>query len=268
MRFPWRKDRVREYSQRLCLLRSELEGEEEMDEKRKAVVLLSGGLDSSTVLAYAISKGYDVHAISFDYGQRHSREMKSSEDLAKYYGVDRKIVHVDLRSIGKSALTDDIEVPTRSLESISDEIPVTYVPARNTIFLAIAAAYAESIGSTDIFIGANAIDYSGYPDCRPEYFNAMENALSLGTEIGLKHGMHINVPLQYLTKGEIITLGMKLGVPYRLTWSCYRGGDKACGECDSCQLRLKGFMEAGLEDPLEYEKYPKFYEQYLKGRKK
>lgn len=237
-------------------------------ERKKAVVLLSGGLDSSTVLAYAVSLGYEVHAISFDYGQRHSREMNSSEEIARYYGVDRKIVRVDLRAIGKSALTDDIDVPSRDLESIPEEIPVTYVPARNTIFLSIAAAYAESIGSTDIFIGANAIDYSGYPDCRPEYFNAMEKALTLGTEIGLKKGMHINVPLQYLTKADIIRMGLKLGVPYEKTWSCYRGGQRACGECDSCLLRLKGFMEAGSEDPLEYEKYPAFYKEYVEKRKK
>ncbi|BAB60262.1 hypothetical protein [Thermoplasma volcanium GSS1] len=230
---------------------------------KKAVVLLSGGLDSSTVLAYALNKGFEVYAISFDYGQRHLKEMKSSEAISKFYNVDRKIVKVDLRSIGKSALTDNIEVPSRDISTIEEEIPVTYVPARNTIFLSIAAAYAESLGTNEVFIGANAIDYSGYPDCRPEYFNAMENALSLGTKIGLKEKFHINVPLQYLSKADIVKLGVKLNVPYELTWSCYKGEEEACGECDSCQLRLKGFMEAGFADPLKYSKYPEFYSKNL-----
>ncbi|MGC8608767.1 MAG: 7-cyano-7-deazaguanine synthase QueC [Thermoplasmata archaeon] len=231
-----------------------------------AVVLLSGGLDSSTVLAYAISIGYSVHALSFDYGQRHKKELESGKKIAEYYGVDRKVMRVDMRALGGSALTDDINVPERNLETISEDIPVTYVPARNTIFLSIAAAYAETMNSNTIFIGANAIDYSGYPDCRPEYFNAMEKALSLGTKLGLERGVEIKVPLQYLSKADIVRMGEKLKVPYDLTWSCYNGEDEACGRCDSCLLRLKGFMEAGYTDPIKYEKYPSFYTDYLKKR--
>ena len=175
---------------------------------------------------------------------------------------------MDLRQIGGSALTDNINVPERELNGIKDEIPVTYVPARNTIFLSIASAYAEIVGAGNIFIGANAIDYSGYPDCRPEYFNAMEKAINLGTELGLKNRININVPLQYLTKSEIIKLGRKLGVPYKYTWSCYNGREKACGKCDSCLLRLKGFMDADDFDEIEYENYPDFYDEYLRRNHK
>lgn len=238
-----------------------------MDGKR-AVVLISGGLDSPTVLAYALDHGYKVFPLSFDYGQRHAREVQSSEKICSYYGLELKKITINLRQIGGSALTDDIEVPERGIDSIDGSVPVTYVPARNTIFISLAAAYGEVIKAGTIFIGANAIDYSGYPDCRPEFYNAMEKTLNLGTEYGIESGFKINVPLQYLTKADIVKLGRKLGVPYRLTWSCYNGREKACGRCDSCILRLKGFMEAGDFDDIEYEEYPDFYFQYLKSHGK
>ncbi len=233
-------------------------------ENKKAVVLISGGLDSPTVLAYALKNNYMVEPVSFDYNQRHKKELLSSKKICDYYNLKLKIINVDLRQIGGSALTDNINVPERELNGIKNEIPVTYVPARNTIFLSIASAYAETVGAGNIFIGANAIDYSGYPDCRPEYFNAMEKAINLGTELGLKNKISINVPLQYLTKSEIIKLGKKLGVPYKYTWSCYNGREKACGKCDSCLLRLKGFMDADDFDEIEYENYPDFYDEYLR----
>ncbi|WMT51027.1 MAG: 7-cyano-7-deazaguanine synthase QueC [Ferroplasma sp.] len=237
-------------------------------EDKRAVVLISGGLDSPTVLAYALDHGYRVFPLSFDYGQRHAREVQSSEKICSYYGLELKKVNINLRQIGGSALTDDIEVPERGIDSIDGSIPVTYVPARNTIFISLAAAYGEVIGAGTIFIGANAIDYSGYPDCRPDFYNAMERTLNLGTEYGIEKGFKINVPLQYLTKADIVKLGRKLGVPYKLTWSCYNGREKACGRCDSCILRLKGFMEAGDFDDIEYEEYPDFYFKYLKSHGK
>ncbi len=234
----------------------------------KCVVLLSGGLDSTTTLAIAIKDGCEVHALSFDYGQRHSRELESAKKIAKYYGVKHKIIKLNLRAIGGSALTDErIEVPERKLEDIEKEIPVTYVPARNTILLSYALAYAEVVDADYIYIGVNALDYSGYPDCRPEYIRAFEEVARLGTKRGVEgKPIRIRTPLIKMTKAEIIRMGMELGVPYELTWSCYRGGEKACGRCDSCLLRLKGFMEAGYEDPLEYETYPDFYLEYLKRR--
>ncbi len=235
----------------------------------KAVVLLSGGLDSSTVLAIALEMGYEVHALSFDYGQRHSRELESAKKIAKYFNVPHKIIKIDLRQIGGSALTDNIEVPERNMEEIEKEIPITYVPARNTILLSLALGYAEVIDADAIFYGANAIDYSGYPDCRPEYVEAFERMANLGTKRGVEgKPIKIIAPIIHMTKAEIIKKGMELGVPYELTWSCYKGGEKACGKCDSCLLRLKGFMEAGYEDPLEYETYPEFYIEYLKKRGK
>ncbi len=235
----------------------------------RCVVLLSGGLDSSTTLVIAIHDGCEVHALSFYYGQRHARELESAKKIAKHYGVKHKIIKIDLSSIGGSALTDErIEVPERKLEDIEKEIPVTYVPARNTIFLSYALAYGEVIGADYIYIGVNALDYSGYPDCRPEYIRAFEEAAKLGTKRGVEgKPIKIKTPLINLTKAEIIKKGMELGVPYELTWSCYRGGEKACGRCDSCLLRLKGFMEAGYEDPLEYETYPDFYLEYLRRRR-
>ena len=235
----------------------------------KAVVLLSGGLDSSTVLAIALEMGYEVHALSFDYGQRHSRELESAKKIAKYFNVPHKIIKIDLRQIGGSALTDNIEVPERNVDEIEKEIPITYVPARNTILLSLALGYAEVIDADAIFYGANAIDYSGYPDCRPEYVEAFERVANLGTKRGVEgKPIKIIAPIIHMTKAEIIKKGMELGVPYELTWSCYKGGKKACGKCDSCLLRLKGFMEAGYEDPLEYETYPDFYIEYLKKRGK
>ena len=234
----------------------------------RCVVLLSGGLDSSTTLAMAVEEGCEVYALSFDYGQRHSRELESAKKIAEYYGVKHKIIKIDLRSIGGSALTDDIDVPQRNVENIKEEIPVTYVPARNTILLSYALAYAEVVDADRIYYGANAIDYSGYPDCRPEYVRAFQNVANLGTKRGVEgKPIEIVAPLINMSKADIIRKGMELGVPYELTWSCYRGGEKACGRCDSCLLRLKGFMEAGYEDPLEYETYPDFYLKYKEGRK-
>ncbi|MEM0140040.1 MAG: 7-cyano-7-deazaguanine synthase QueC [Ferroplasma sp.] len=230
----------------------------------RAIVLISGGLDSPTVLAYAMKHGYKVFPLSFDYGQRHRKELISSKNICDYYKLKLKVINFNMQQIGGSALTDNIDVPDRGLAGINGEIPLTYVPARNTIFLAIAAGYAETVGAETIFIGANAIDYSGYPDCRPDFFNSMENSLNLGTELGIKNGFKINVPLQYLGKSDIIKLGRKLGVPYKMTWSCYKGEEKACGKCDSCILRLKGFMEAGDTDDIEYSYYPDFYREYLK----
>ena len=230
----------------------------------KAVCLLSGGIDSSTVVGIALSQAYDCSALSFDYGQRHSRELDSSRDIAKFYGIQRRVATINLSDITSSALTGQSEIDNRPLEDISKSIPNTYVPARNIIFLSIAASYAESIGARHIFIGANAVDYSGYPDCRPAFYNAFESALNIGTVAGEIKPFRIHVPLQYLTKAEIIKTGVKLGVPYHLTTSCYRGQEKACGKCDSCLLRLQGFMEAGIPDPIEYEDFPSFYREFLK----
>lgn len=224
---------------------------------KKAVVLLSGGLDSTTVLAIAQSAGYELHALSFDYGQRHQREVEAASAVARYYGVTlHKTVTIDLRAFGGSALTADIAVPhERSLEDMAQDIPITYVPARNTIFLSFALAYAEVGGADDIFLGINAIDYSGYPDCRPEYLQAYERMANLATRATTQDGrtLHLHAPLISLSKAEIVRKGTELGVPYALTWSCYEGRERACGVCDSCQLRLSGFAEAGLSDPIAYE---------------
>ncbi|MEM3676355.1 MAG: 7-cyano-7-deazaguanine synthase QueC [Thermoplasmataceae archaeon] len=231
----------------------------------KAVCLLSGGLDSSTTLAIAISRGYKCHAISFRYGQVHNRELVSAARIADHFGVPHTVVDIDLKNIAISALTGYGDIPRRNLNEIGqDDIPASYVPSRNIIFLSIAAAMAEGLGTGYVFIGANALDYSGYPDCRPEFFREFENALNAGTKIGLERGFRIQVPLQYLKKSEIIKLGTKLGVPYEMTTSCYRGGEIACGQCDSCLLRLRGFMEAGIRDPLPYATYPDFYQEFLK----
>ncbi len=235
---------------------------------KRAVILLSGGLDSSTSLAKALSEGYDVHPVLFHYGQRHSRELESSLRIAEYYGLKVKRINVDLTQIGGSSLTSDMNVEDHNPEDIGSEIPSTYVPSRNIIFLSMAASYAETINANTIIYGANSVDYSGYPDCRPEFVSAMEKALALGTKIGNESGFSIEVPLQFLTKTEIIKLGSELDVPYELTWSCYRGGDKACGHCDSCILRLKGFMGAGITDPVEYLDYPEFYREFLQRKVK
>ncbi len=226
----------------------------------KAVVLLSGGLDSTTTLAIAKRAGFDLFALTFDYGQRHHIEVDRAQDIAKHFAVvDHQIVKIDLRQFGGSALTDSIEVPTdRDQKEMGSEIPVTYVPARNTIFLSFCLAYAEVKEANDIFIGVNAIDYSGYPDCRPEFITAFETLANLATKAGVegKNRMKIHTPLIKLNKGEIIQKGLQLGVDFAMTHSCYNPGEegKSCGVCDSCQLRLKGFQEAGLEDPIEYAK--------------
>jgi 7-cyano-7-deazaguanine synthase len=222
----------------------------------KAVVLLSGGLDSTTTLAIADAEGYELHTLSFDYGQRHQREVDAASAVARHYHVQtQKTITIDLRAFGGSALTADFDVPhARSLAKMSQEIPITYVPARNTIFLSFALAYAEVTGANDIFLGINVIDYSGYPDCRPEYLEAYERMANLATKATTQDGrtFHLHAPLIYMNKADIIRKGVELEVPYELTWSCYEGRDLACGTCDSCLLRLNGFMEAGLKDPIGY----------------
>lgn len=218
--------------------------------RNKAVVLLSGGLDSTTVLAHAVAKGYDCYALSFDYGQRHRFELKAAKKLARKLGaVEHKVVKVGLSSFGGSALTADIPVPKKkSHKEIGAGIPVTYVPARNTVFLSLALAWAEALGAHDIFIGVNALDYSGYPDCRPEFIRAFEKTANLATKAGVQGGkFRIHTPLIKLTKAEIIRMGRKLGVDYEMTHSCYDPASDGtpCGRCDSCLLRAKGFAEAG-----------------------
>ncbi len=224
--------------------------------EKKAVVLSSGGVDSTTALAIAKSEGYKIYSISFNYGQRHIIELEKAKKVAEYFKVEKHIIiNVDLREIGGSALTAEIDVPKERNEAqISKEIPVTYVPARNVIFLSIASAWAESIGSSDIFIGVNAIDYSGYPDCRPEFISSFEEMINLATKAGVEgKKIIIHTPLANLTKGEIIKKGIELKIDYSITSSCYDPIDgKACGKCDSCILRLKGFKEAGIKDPIEY----------------
>lgn len=222
----------------------------------KAVILLSGGLDSSTVLYQAKASGCECYAISFDYQQRHRGELHAAVAIAHSAGViDHKLVSFDLRQWGGSALTDDsIDLPRlRSMTEISQNIPVTYVPARNTIFLSFALAYAETIGAHEVYIGVNALDYSGYPDCRPDYIQAMQEVFRLGTKQG-REGQAITIvaPLINLKKTEIIQLGNSLGVPWEQTWSCYSGDYICCGVCDSCQLRLAAFAELGIPDPLPY----------------
>ncbi len=235
--------------------------------KMKAVSLLSGGLDSSTVLSYAISKGYEVIALSFDYGQRHRKELESAKKIADYYRVKHKIMKIDLRAIGGSALTDDVEVPDVTLGAIGKEIPVTYVPARNTILLSLGLGLAEVTDSSKIFIGANALDYSGYPDCRPEYFESINRTFDLATKKTVEGGkIEVEAPLLRFSKADIVKLAISLKTPLELTWSCYNGKERACGVCDSCKLRLKGFMEAGFEDPVEYENLPDFYTDYLRKK--
>lgn len=225
---------------------------------KPAVVLLSGGADSATTLAIARSQGYVPYALSFAYGQRHSRELESAQRLATALGAkEHLILTLDLRLIGGSALTGDIAVPKgRSVDEIGAGIPATYVPARNTIFLAHALAWAERLGAEDVFFGANVLDYSGYPDCRPEYIAAFERVANLATKAGVegRSQFKIHAPLIRMTKSEIIRTGHALGVDFSLTWSCYEPcpDGRACGRCDSCILRTKGFAEAGLTDPLRY----------------
>ncbi|MCC3442560.1 MULTISPECIES: 7-cyano-7-deazaguanine synthase QueC [unclassified Microcoleus] len=222
----------------------------------KAVILLSGGLDSSTVLYQAKADGCECYAISFDYQQRHRRELESARAIALSAQVKvHQVVNFDLTQWGGSALTDNqIELPIdRNLAEMSQNIPVTYVPARNTIFLSFALAYAETLGAQRIYIGVNALDYSGYPDCRLDYIQAMQEVFRLGTKQGREgEAIKIFTPLIELKKTEIIQLGNKLGVPWTQTWSCYSGGESACGVCDSCRLRLAAFDELGLKDPVPY----------------
>ena len=225
---------------------------------KKAVVLLSGGVDSSTAAAVAKKEGYRLHALSFRYGQRHEREIAAGKKIAALLEIqDHLIIDFNLRAIGGSALTDRIEVPKgRSPKEISHGIPVTYVPARNTIFLSFALALAEKIEAEDIFFGANQLDYSGYPDCREEYIRAFEKMANLATKAGVegRSKFKIHTPLIQMTKDEIIKKGLELGLDYSLTWSCYDPSPEglACGLCDSCELRLKGFKEAGARDPIQY----------------
>jgi 7-cyano-7-deazaguanine synthase len=222
---------------------------------RTAVVLLSGGLDSATTLAIARDEEFDCHALSFDYGQRHRFELEAAGRVAASLGArDHRVMHIDLRAFGGSALTDDIEVPKdHPPGEIGQGIPITYVPARNAIFLSLALGYAEVLEARDIFIGANAVDYAGYPDCRPAFIDAFERMANLGTRMGVQ-GRHvaIHAPLIDLTKGQIIRRGLRLGVDFALTHSCYDPDDhgRPCGRCDSCLLRAAGFREAGGQDPL------------------
>ena len=224
----------------------------------RAVVLLSGGLDSTTTLAFAKHAGYEVFALSVDYGQRHKAELVKAAAVAAHFAVsDHRTVTLDLRAIGGSALTADVAVPKdRSADEMNHGIPVTYVPARNTILLGVALGYAETVGAFDLFIGANILDYSGYPDCRPEFLTAFESLANLATKAGVEGTGHFRVhaPLLKMTKAEIIRLGTQLGVDYAQTLSCYDPDEQgqSCGHCDSCTLRKKGFAEAGVPDPTGY----------------
>ena len=224
-----------------------------MNEKKRAVILVSGGLDSTTVLAMAQSQGYACYTLSFDYGQRHRAELYAADRVSRALGeVEHKLVKLNLDSIGGSALTDlSIAVP----EEETGGIPITYVPARNTVFLSIALGWAEVLGAHDIFIGVNAVDYSGYPDCRPEYIAAFETMANLATRAGVEgQKITIHTPLMKLGKGDIIVAGLALGIDYAITVSCYQATEEglACGKCDSCRLRRQGFADAGLEDPTHY----------------
>jgi 7-cyano-7-deazaguanine synthase len=224
----------------------------------KSIVLLSGGLDSATTLAIAKEENDEVYALTFDYGQRHRKEVERAKAIADQLGVKKHmIMEIGLDEIGGSALTDTAEpIPDyRDYEAMKEEIPSTYVPARNLILLGFALAWSEVIGAGAIYIGANSRDYSGYPDCRPSFYKAFQKVAELGTRSGIEHhGVQIRHPLINLRKVDIIKKGEDLGVPFELTWSCYRGGEKACGKCDSCRIRMKGFAEAGVDDPIVYEK--------------
>jgi len=220
---------------------------------KRAVILLSGGLDSVTALAIAKAEGYECFSISFDYGQRHKTELVAAENLAKKANVvSHKVIQIDLRAIGGSALTDDIDVP----ESEQKGIPVTYVPARNTVFLSIALGWAEVLNAEAIFVGVNAVDYSGYPDCRPEFIDAFEKLANLATKSAVEgSAIYIKAPLMHLSKSEIVKRGTELGIDYSETVSCYQADaqGRACGQCDSCRLRRQGFIDAGLADPTRYQ---------------
>ncbi|MDX6693408.1 MAG: 7-cyano-7-deazaguanine synthase [Blastocatellia bacterium] len=231
----------------------------DVTDRKRAVVLLSGGLDSTTTLAIALAEGYEVYALTFRYGQRHEQEIEAARRVSARFDVSRHIIaEIDLREFGGSALTSEMAVPKqRAVEEMTTEIPVTYVPARNTIFLSFALAWAETLAAEDVFIGVNALDYSGYPDCRPEYIEAYERMARLATKAGVegRQQLKIHTPLIHLTKAEIIRKGRELGVDYSLTVTCYDPATTgaACGECDACQLRLKGFAENGIVDPVSYQ---------------
>lgn len=224
-----------------------------------AVILLSGGLDSATTAAIAQNEGYQLYALSVDYGQRHHFELEAARHVAQAFDVCRHVIlDVDLGQLGGSALTDSLDVPKdRSADAMSEGIPVTYVPARNTVLLSLALAFAETVGAADIFVGVNAVDYSGYPDCRPEYIEAFQRLANLATKAGVEGQLKFNIrtPLIHLTKAQIIRRGTELGVDYALTHSCYDPDEYgiSCGRCDACQLRRKGFAEAGIRDPLRYQ---------------
>jgi 7-cyano-7-deazaguanine synthase len=230
-----------------------------MTQQPNAVILLSGGVDSATTAAIALSLGFNVHALTFRYGQRHAIELEAARRVASHLGIQRHIVlDIDLRSFGGSALTSDLEVPKDTpMEQIGQRIPATYVPARNTIFLAFALGWAEVLGASDIFIGANAMDYSGYPDCRPEYIQAFQRMANLATRAGVEEGrrLTIHTPLIELSKREIVERGLALGVDYAITLTCYDPAPDgaACGRCEACLIRLKGFREAGMDDPAPYQ---------------
>ncbi len=215
---------------------------------KKAIVLLSGGLDSTTTLLYALQKGYKVHALIFDYGQRHKKEIKLAQQIAKRVGCPHQTVTIQMPWQGSALLDKKISLPkNRRLDA--KDIPVTYVPARNIIFLSFAASFAEAVGAQTIFIGANFLDYSGYPDCRPAFYKAYKEVLRQGLKTGVKgHALKIETPLIYKTKADIVKLAVKLKVPIHLTWSCYAGGKKPCGVCDSCLFRAKGFKQVGMKD--------------------
>ena len=230
--------------------------------KPKAVVLLSGGMDSTTTAAIALSSGFDVHALTFRYGQRHHHELAAARRVAERLGVSQHVIlQVDLRAFGGSALTGDLPVPKDTpLGEIGQEIPATYVPARNTIFLSFALGWAEVLGASDIFLGANALDYSGYPDCRPEFIRAFEAMANLATRAAVEHGLPLTIhtPLIALSKREIIARGLALGIDYSMTLTCYDPSPDAaaCGRCEACLLRLEGFRQAGIEDPARYRQSP------------
>ena len=220
----------------------------------KAVVLLSGGLDSTTTLAQAIADGCEPTAISFRYGQKHTKELVSAENVCKHYGVAHVVIDLNLSSFRSALTRKDIDVPMDREGKLDEDIPITYVPARNIVFLSIAAGLAESIDADRVYIGANAVDYSGYPDDRPDFFKAYEEMLAKGTKAGVEgHPVKIMTPLLHLSKADIVRLGKELKAPLELTWSCYNGGEKACGHCDSCRLRLEGVRQAGYKDEIPYE---------------
>ncbi len=220
----------------------------------KAVVLLSGGLDSTTTLGMALEEGCEVYAISFRYGQRHTKELDAATAVCKHYGVSHTIIDLNLSSFRSALTREEIDVPLDREGKLEAEIPITYVPARNIVFLSIAAGLCESVDADRIYIGANSVDFSGYPDCRPEFFESFQAMLAQGTKAGVEgNPIKVMIPIIDFSKADIVRKGKELNVPLHLTWSCYNGNDKACGHCDSCRLRLKGFSEAGYKDEIEYE---------------